>query len=137
MKLPAGVAFNAMRDWENWRCSCVVWEADGVEASVGIDADDGYTFIVNGKADGNAIGDADTQINLGMLGASLHPRPAACLVVGLGTGESAGWLAGARSRAGRRRGDRARHLGNGAAPRDGQLPRAGQPEGALHLQRCP
>src|SRR5262249_7711863 len=34
-----------------------------------------------------------TQIMLGLLGALLHPHPETCLVVGLGTGESAGWLA--------------------------------------------
>jgi hypothetical protein len=44
-------------------------------------------------ADGNAIGDAGTQIMLGMLGGLLHPSPRSALVVGMGTGETAGWLA--------------------------------------------
>ena len=48
---------------------------------------------MNGKSDGNAVHDAGTQIMLGLLGASLHPRPRLAMVVGLGTGESAGWLA--------------------------------------------
>jgi len=34
-----------------------------------------------------------TQITLGILPALLHPKPEKCLVVGLGTGETAGWLA--------------------------------------------
>ena len=48
--------------------------------------------MVNGKCDGNAIGDAATQICLGILPAALHPNPKTCFVVGLGTGETAGWL---------------------------------------------
>ncbi len=36
--------------------------------------------------------DASTQIGLGILPAALHPDPKTCFVVGLGTGETAGWL---------------------------------------------
>ena len=71
----------------------VVWEAEGVESSIAIVCDDSLSFFVNGKSDGNAIGDASTQIMLGMVGAALHPEPRQALVVGLGTGETAGWLA--------------------------------------------
>ena len=53
----------------------------------------GYAFIVNGKSDGNAIGDAATQIGPALVGGILHPHPTSALVVGLGTGETAGWLA--------------------------------------------
>jgi spermidine synthase/MFS family permease len=71
----------------------IVWQADGRESTVAISAQNGIAFIVNGKSDGNAISDAGTQIMLGVLGALLHPDPHDALIVGLGTGESAGWLA--------------------------------------------
>ena len=57
-----------------------------------IAVESGYSFMVNGKCDGNALGDAGTQMCLGILPASLHPDPKTCFVVGLGTGETAGWL---------------------------------------------
>ena len=57
-----------------------------------IAVESGFSFMVNGKCDGNAIGDAATQIGLGILPAALHPDPKTCFVVGLGTGETAGWL---------------------------------------------
>ena len=64
-----------------------------MESAVGIRYGDGYTFYVNGKADGNAVNDAGTQIMLGLLGAILHEEAKTGLVIGLGSGESAGWLA--------------------------------------------
>src|SRR5262249_50703453 len=71
----------------------ILWESDGRESSVAISTDRGVGFVVNGKADGNAVNDAGTQVMLGALGALLHPEPRDGLVIGLGTGESAGWLA--------------------------------------------
>jgi spermidine synthase len=56
-----------------------------------IDSND-YAFIVNGKADGSARGDAGTQVMAGLVGAILHPNPQRSLVIGLGTGSTAGWL---------------------------------------------
>src|SRR5262249_38963861 len=50
-------------------------------------------LLVNGKSDGNTIADAPTQVMLGLIGAAFHPNPRRALVVGLGTGETAGWLA--------------------------------------------
>ena len=58
-----------------------------------LDRENGLAFYVNGKSDGNAIGDAPTQVMLGLIGAILHPNPKRALVIGLGTGETAGWLA--------------------------------------------
>ena len=56
----------------------IVWEGDGVESSVALARDDnGYAFIVNGKADGSARGDAGTQVMLGLIGALRHPSRAA------------------------------------------------------------
>jgi len=70
-----------------------VWEADGVESSVALNAGDDYAFVINGKADGSIRGDAPTQVMSGLLGTLLHPAPKRALVIGLGTGSTAGWLA--------------------------------------------
>src|SRR5262249_52949571 len=53
----------------------------------------GVSFFVNGRSDGNAKGDAGTQVMAGLVGAVLHPQPVRAMVVGLGTGSTAGWLA--------------------------------------------
>ncbi len=71
----------------------MVWEADGRESSIGLLQGAGYTFVVNGKADGSALGDAPTQVFGGLVGTMLHPHPRSALVIGLGTGSTAGWLA--------------------------------------------
>ena len=70
----------------------VRWEEDGVESSVALGHARGYTFIVNGKADGHALSDAPTQVMGGVLAGLLHGKPKRSLVVGLGTGSTAGWL---------------------------------------------
>jgi spermidine synthase len=84
---------NAVQRALNKRRLEILWDADGVESSVTLDREDGLAFYVNGKSDGNAIGDAPTQVMLGLIGAMLHPDPKRALVIGLGTGETAGWLA--------------------------------------------
>lgn len=84
---------NALRQWTNATRSSIIWEADGQESSVAVSAMNGAAFLVNGKSDGNAITDASTQIMFPMIGAIIHPHPKRSLVIGLGTGESAGWLA--------------------------------------------
>ena len=70
----------------------VLWEADGVESSVALRVANGVTFVVNGKVDGHATLDAPTQVMAGVLGALLHPDPRSAMVIGLGTGGTAGWL---------------------------------------------
>jgi len=85
---------NNLRAWQARSKDAVVWEGDGVESGVALIADlSGYAFVVNGKSDGSARGDAGTQVMLGLLAALTHPNPRKALVVGLGTGSSAGWLA--------------------------------------------
>jgi hypothetical protein len=69
------------------------WAVDGLEARVSVTDSNGYVFLVNGKADGACRGDAATQVMGGLLGALLHPGARAALVIGLGTGSTAGWLA--------------------------------------------
>ncbi|MDX1943874.1 MAG: fused MFS/spermidine synthase [Pirellulaceae bacterium] len=87
------VTHNGLRSWTNDARRQIVWQADGSEASVAISGRNGASFLVNGKSDGNSLADAGTQIMLTVLGAMLHPEPKQGLVIGLGTGESAGWLA--------------------------------------------
>jgi len=85
---------NRMRVWTNGVRRAIEWERDGVESSVALMVEQsGYAFIVNGKSDGSARADAGTQVMLGLLGALAHGTPAQALVIGLGTGSSAGWLA--------------------------------------------
>ncbi len=82
-----------LRAWENALRHAIVWQGDGVESGVALAAQlSGYAFIVNGKSDGSARGDAGTQVMLGLLGAIRHPQPRRALVIGLGTGSTAGWL---------------------------------------------
>ncbi len=88
-----GSTQNEFREWTQATQRQLLWEEDGRESAVGIIASDSLAFIVNGKSDGNAISDAATQIMLGVIGAFQHPNPQRALVIGLGTGESAGWLA--------------------------------------------
>ncbi len=80
---------NAMQDIRRH----IISDVDGVESSVGIQNADGISFIVNGKSDGNTRSDAGTQVMSGLIGAVLHPNPKQAMVVGLGTGSTAGWLA--------------------------------------------
>ncbi|NOK09769.1 fused MFS/spermidine synthase [Corallococcus exercitus] len=70
----------------------VTWEHEGVESSVALAENSGLNFVVNGKVDGNALDDAATQIMSGLIGTMLHPAPRTSLVIGLGTGSTAGWM---------------------------------------------
>jgi hypothetical protein len=69
------------------------WQTDGVESSLAIGTHEGLAFIVNGKSDGNARTDAPTQVMGALVGAALLPSVRHGLVIGLGTGSTAGWLA--------------------------------------------
>ena len=71
----------------------ILWQADGVETSIGISKSQSLAFIVNGKSDGNAKRDAGTQVMSGLLAALMHPNPKSGAVIGLGTGSTAGWMA--------------------------------------------
>ncbi|HEY1048427.1 MAG TPA: fused MFS/spermidine synthase [Prosthecobacter sp.] len=81
---------------ETWRRNAqrkLVQAYDGRETSVAVVGSRDYAFLTNGKSDGSAVGDAGTQVMLGITGAILHPNPQNACVVGLGTGTTAGWLA--------------------------------------------
>ena len=83
---------NEVHDLVNRMRRQILWDKDGQESSVALAKSDSLAFIVNGKSDGNAKYDAGTQIMSGLIGAALHPNPKKAMVVGLGTGSTAGWL---------------------------------------------
>jgi len=84
---------NQITVWERDQRRGIAWERDGRESSVGLlKTRGGYAFVINGKVDGNSREDAATQVMSGMVGAALHPDVRHALVVGLGTGSTAGWL---------------------------------------------
>jgi spermidine synthase/MFS family permease len=87
-----------LRDWLGRSRRILAWEKDGVESSVGVlRGSEGYAFAISGKVDGSSRGDAATQVMGGLVGAALHANPRRALVIGLGTGSTAGWLAGVPS----------------------------------------
>lgn len=83
---------NGLRNGVNTQRRTFIWEREGVESSVGVQDGTGYAFYVNGKCDGHIRDDAGTQIMAGLTGAMLHPNPRKAMVIGLGTGSTAGWL---------------------------------------------
>ncbi|HET7710718.1 MAG TPA: fused MFS/spermidine synthase [Thermoanaerobaculia bacterium] len=83
---------NSAREMMNVFRQNILREADGRESSIAVMSFDDLGLLVNGKSDGSARGDAGTQVMGGLIGAILHPRPQSALVVGLGTGSTAGWL---------------------------------------------
>jgi spermidine synthase len=85
---------NRVREWERDYRRRLFWQADGVESSVALlTTSGGLAFVINGKIDGNSRNDAPTQVMGGLIGAALHSHPKRALVIGLGTGSTAGWLA--------------------------------------------
>ncbi|MEX0727271.1 MAG: fused MFS/spermidine synthase [Planctomycetaceae bacterium] len=91
-RLP-GTGKNELQSWTNMQRRRIFSETDGLEAGVGIVVTNSFSFMVNGKSDGNALEDSGTQIMLGVMGTILNPDAQQAMVIGLGTGESAGWLA--------------------------------------------
>lgn len=90
--LPTSI--NGLRGWLNAARWKIAHEFEGREASVAaVASDDGWCLYVNGKSDGSAFGDADTQVMQGLVPAMLHPAPHHAFIVGLGTGTTAGWVA--------------------------------------------
>jgi spermidine synthase len=82
-----------LRDWMQNERRQIAWDGDGTESAVALAENPaGYGFVINGKADGNARADAGTQIMSGLIGALAAPDARLALVIGLGTGSTAGWL---------------------------------------------
>jgi spermidine synthase len=91
--LRLSAAPNTRQAWMNEIRRSIRWEREGVESSIAVQDLAGFSFVVNGKVDGNARSDAPTQVMGPLLGALLRPGLETSFVVGLGTGSSAGWLA--------------------------------------------
>ena len=83
---------NAVERWLRLHRRRVVFQTDGIESCLGVTIESGIAFVINGKVDGNAVGDAGTQIMGGLIGTIVQPSASRALVVGLGTGSTAGWL---------------------------------------------
>ena len=83
---------NELREWINSRRRSLAWDRDGRESSVAVVLSNDVAFVINGKSDGAARADAGTQVMCGMIPAALHGSAKRSLVVGLGTGSTAGWL---------------------------------------------
>lgn len=84
---------NATRQWMQTVRRTLLFDADGRESSIALVNHDDLGLVVNGKSDGSARADAGTQVMGGMLAALLHGEAKSAMVVGLGTGTTAGWLA--------------------------------------------
>jgi spermidine synthase len=91
-RAPASGTPNSFEDWARDHRRNVRWQKDGVESSVALNDKSAWAFVVNGKVDGNARSDASTQVMAGLMGTLVHPGVHRSLVVGLGTGSTAGWL---------------------------------------------
>ena len=83
---------NAKEEWLRNARRYISYQVDGVESCLGISINSGVSFLINGKSDGHAVYDASTQVMIGLFGAILQPQATRALVVGLGSGSTAGWL---------------------------------------------
>jgi spermidine synthase len=92
-RVPTFEDANAARAWMQTVRRTLVFDRDGRESSIALVNHDDLGLIVNGKSDGSARADAGTQVMGGLLGALLHGNAKTAMVVGLGTGTTAGWLA--------------------------------------------
>ena len=84
---------NKVEEWLRRERRAILFQEDGTESCLGVHIGSAITFLINGKSDGNALLDSSTQVMLGLVGAILQPNATRALVVGLGTGSTAGWLA--------------------------------------------
>ena len=93
-RLPAQVtpSPNSFRTWLHTERRSIRWAKDGIESSVALNGRTGWAFVVNGKSDGHARIDAGTQVMVGLVGGILRPEAKRAMVIGLGTGSTAGWL---------------------------------------------
>jgi len=91
-RAPDVKTLNERRKWEQRVRRTLLWDADGRESAIALVNEQDLSFYVNGKSDGASIGDAGTQVMAGLVGAAVHGAPRSALVIGLGTGSTAGWL---------------------------------------------
>jgi spermidine synthase len=76
------------------RARSLVYYRDGLSSTVSVHRDGENLFLrVNGKTDAGTGGDMQTQALLGHLPLLIHPHPERVLVIGLGSGVTAGAVA--------------------------------------------
>lgn len=85
-------SWNELRAVEHELRRAIVEEHEGRESALGINGAAGVSPLVNGKSDGSSYADAPTGVGLGILPAALHGAARSAFVIGLGTGQTAGWL---------------------------------------------
>ncbi len=90
--LLTGLNRNGLQRWMNGRKRVVKKHLEGRESAIGLSLADDTILLVNGKSDGAAVNDAPTQVMGGLVGALRHPKVEHALVIGLGTGSTAGWI---------------------------------------------
>ncbi len=83
---------NALRHWVEQEQRTIRWATDGVTSGVALAKRDGAELRIDGRPVGG-LSDAPAEVMSGLIGAALHANPRRALVVGLGSGTSAGWLA--------------------------------------------
>jgi spermidine synthase len=80
----------------------LLYYKEGPDATVAVrkkrdSADSQKTLVINGKADASSIGDMPTQILLAQLPLAINPEAESALVIGLGSGITAGSLSKSKS----------------------------------------
>ncbi|MBI1949165.1 MAG: fused MFS/spermidine synthase [Deltaproteobacteria bacterium] len=87
-----GTTWNERRALAHELRRAILEEHEGRESALGIHVAAGVSPLVNGKSDGSSYADAPTGVGLGVLPAVLHGAATSAYVIGLGTGQTAGWL---------------------------------------------
>lgn len=89
----SGMQGETTRDAVNKRARSfnMLYYKDGIDSTVNVSERDGERFLViNGKIDASTSADLPTQFMLGQLAILAHPNPRNVLIVGLGSGITAG-----------------------------------------------
>ena len=89
----AGKDFNSVLDWMRSVHRHVTWERASLGGATAIQAHNSLSLVENGLVRANVRQDAARDVMMGLAPAALHPTPGNALVLGLGTGCTAGWLA--------------------------------------------
>ncbi|MBI9073936.1 MAG: hypothetical protein JEZ02_00900 [Desulfatibacillum sp.] len=89
----AGKDFNSMLDWLRSVRRPIIVEINGPVGATAIRAHNSLALVENGVTRSNVRLDAARDVMLGLTPAALHPKPGNALVLGLGSGNTAGWLA--------------------------------------------
>lgn len=84
---------NDVERWLRFTRRALVWDAEGLGSRLAIRAPREVDFTLDGRVGGGAISGAGVQLASGIVAALRHPAPKRVLVLGLGNGAMAGWLA--------------------------------------------